>query len=75
MADRDPSMIRIEVVYGVPDRQGLVTVELPSGSTVEQAIAALSSIAATPSASIAQTVQFRTPSTSTVCRVLAVEYG
>ena len=39
MAER-PATIRVEVVYALPERQALLAVELPAGSTVAAAIEA-----------------------------------
>ena len=35
---RDPTAIRVEVAYALPDRQALITLEMEGGGTVKEAI-------------------------------------
>lgn len=38
MADDNPATIRVEVAYARPEEQTIISVEIPEGATLEQAI-------------------------------------
>jgi putative ubiquitin-RnfH superfamily antitoxin RatB of RatAB toxin-antitoxin module len=38
MAKAEPNLIRVEVAYARPDEQAIIPVEVPEGTTLEQAI-------------------------------------
>lgn len=38
MPETDPETLRVEVVYALPERQELLTIEVEDGTTVQQAI-------------------------------------
>ena len=38
MANAEPNLIRVEVAYARPDEQVIIPVEVPEGTTLEQAI-------------------------------------